>query len=77
MIQEIEILSSIDYESQKRFLLNMVVLEKVNSLTINRLFDDSVKVLGSEFNRDYILLFISDDAPYMVRLLLQLKYSIL
>ena len=61
MIQEIEILSSIDYESQKRFLLNMVVLEKVNSLTINRLFDDSVKVLGSEFNRDYILHFISDD----------------
>ena len=45
----------------------MAVLEKANTLTIARLFNDSVKVLGSEFNRDSILLFISDTVPYMVK----------
>jgi len=45
----------------------MAVLEKANSSTIGRLFDDLVKVLGSEFNRDSVLLFISDAAPYMVK----------
>ena len=45
----------------------MAVLEKANSSTISRLFDDSVKVLGSEFNCDSILLFVSDAAPYMVK----------
>jgi len=52
---------------EKIFLLNMAVLVKANSSTIARLFDDLVKVLGSEFNRDSILSFISDAAPYMVK----------
>ena len=37
------------------------------SSTIGRLFDDSVKVLRLKFNRNPILLFLSDAAPYIVK----------
>lgn len=43
------------------------MLEKANHSTIARLFDDSIKILGENFNKDSILLFISDAAPYMVK----------
>jgi hypothetical protein len=49
------------------FLLNCAVLEKTNHNTIARFFDDSIKILGEGFEKDNILLFLSDAAPYMVK----------
>lgn len=62
----IGILDDNDPQEQK-YLLNTAVLEKANHSTIARLFDDSIKILGENFNKDSILLFISDAAPYMVK----------
>ena len=56
-----------DDVSRKIFLLNTAVLDKANSSTIACLFDDSMKLLESEFDSHFILLFISDAAPYMVK----------
>ena len=67
-ILKIHILVSFNYyESRKRFLLNMAVMDKANSSTIAYLFVDSVKVLGSKFNHDCILLIISEATPNMVK----------
>lgn len=49
------------------FLLHTAELQRTNHSTIARLFDDSVKILGDDFDRDSILLFVSDAAPYMVK----------
>jgi len=61
------ILSSEEHECRKRFFLNTAVLDQTNSSTIARFFDDSVKIFGPDFNRDSILLFVSDAAPYMIK----------
>lgn len=53
--------------AKQKFLLNTAVLEKTNHSTIARLFDDSIKRLDSDFNKDLILLFVTDAAPYMVK----------
>jgi len=53
--------------AKQKFLLNTAQLDKVNHTTIARLFDDSVRMLGEDFNKDLILLFISDAAPYMMK----------
>lgn len=52
-------------EQRKRFLVNVVMLEKVNSFTVARLFDDSLKKM--EIERDNVLLFVTDAAAYMVK----------
>lgn len=48
-------------------MLNTALLDKANHASIARLFDDSIKILGEGFDKDSILLFISDAAPYMVK----------
>lgn len=53
--------------AKRKYLLNIAVLHKANHSTIARLFDDSIKILGESFDKDLILLFISDAAPYMVK----------
>jgi len=53
--------------AKRKYLLNTAVLDKVNHSTIERLFDDSIKILGESFDKGLILLFISDAAPYMVK----------
>lgn len=53
--------------SKQNFLLNTALLEKANYTTIARLFDESVKILGENFDKDKILLFLSDAAPYMTK----------
>lgn len=63
----IGILDSDDLLAKQKFLLNTALLEKANHNTIARLFEDSIKILGESFNRDMILLFITDAAPYMVK----------
>jgi len=52
---------------KRKYLLNTAILDKVNHSTIERLFDDFIKILGENFDKDSILLFISDVAPYMVK----------
>lgn len=49
------------------FLLNVDFLEKTNSTTVARFFDDSLKLIAENFNRDNVLLFVTDAAPYMVK----------
>lgn len=49
------------------FLLNSQVLAKANSLTIAKLFDDSMHILWPEIVRyNDVLLYLSDTSPYMV-----------
>lgn len=64
------IIGILDFEeliSKQKYLLNTAVLDKANHSTIARLFDDSIKILGENFDKDSILLFITDAAPYMVK----------
>ncbi|KAL4143001.1 hypothetical protein QTP88_005383 [Uroleucon formosanum] len=49
----------------KQFLVNCKELEKTNFSTISKLFDDSIQLMGIQ--RDNVLLFLSDAAPYMVK----------
>ena len=42
-------------------------LERTNSSTIARLFNDSIKLLGETFNSDDILLFLTDAVPYTIK----------
>ena len=52
-------------EPGKQYLLTTEVLEKTNHSTIARLFTDSLKLLGPDFNPDDILLFLTDGVAYM------------
>lgn len=63
----IGILDSEELNAKRKYLLNTAVLHKANHSTIARLFNDSIKILGESFDKDLILLFISDAAPYMVK----------
>jgi len=63
----IGILHSVERISKQKFLLNTASLDAVNHSSIARLFDDSIKILGENFDRDLILLFITDAAPYMIK----------
>lgn len=54
-----------DEISRKQFLINVEVLQKVNHSTIARLFDDSINKF--EINKDNVLIFVTDGAPYMVK----------
>ena len=54
-------------EPGKTFLLTTEQLNETNHSTIARLFVDSIKLIGSSFDSDNILLFLSDAAPYMVK----------
>ena len=49
----------------KIFLINSEELEKTNYSTISKLFDDSIQLMGIE--RDRVLLFLTDAAPYMIK----------
>ena len=51
---------------QKKFLINTALLDSANHYSIARFFDDSIKLLGEDFNKDMIL-FISVAAPYMTK----------
>lgn len=53
--------------SKQRFLLNTALLNKANHTNIARLFDDSIRILGETFNKDDVLLLLTDAAPYMVK----------
>ena len=53
--------------SKRKFLIHIVQLECVNHETIARAFHESVKLLGEDFNKNQILSFLSDAAPYMVK----------
>jgi hypothetical protein len=61
------ILDADNLVAKKTFLLNTAVSDRANHSTFARLFDDSLKILGEDFNKDSILLFVSDAAPYMVK----------
>lgn len=61
------ILSSDEETAKKMFLLNTTVLNKTNHSTIARVFDDSIKILDENFNKDLVLLFVTDAAPYMMK----------
>lgn len=61
------ILSSNEETAKKKFLLNTAILKKTNHSSIATLFDDSIKILDVNFNKDMILLFVTDAAPYMVK----------
>lgn len=56
-----------DDEPQRSYLLHVESMEKANHTTIAKLFDDDVKLIDPEFNRDHVLLFVTDAAPYMVK----------
>lgn len=49
------------------YLLNVEFLEKTNNTTIAQLFDDSIKLIDPKFNRDNVLLLVSDAALYMIK----------
>ena len=53
--------------SKQRFLLNTSLLNSINHSPIARLFDETIQILGEDFNKDFILLFISDAVPYMIK----------
>ena len=53
--------------ARQKFLINTAHLEKANYTTTARLFDDFVKILRQEFERDSLLLFVSNAAPYMAK----------
>lgn len=53
--------------AKKKFLLNTAILNKTNHSTIAKLFDDSFKILDANFNKELVLLFITDAAPYMLK----------
>jgi hypothetical protein len=54
--------------SGKTFLFNCEVLDKVNNSIIAKLFDPSMSLLWSKgIKHDNLLLFLSDAAPYMVK----------
>ena len=52
-------------EESKIYLINSQFLEKVNHSTIARFFDDSMKLISENFNRDNVLLLVTDAASYM------------
>jgi len=51
--------------AKKRFLINTSQLEKADSSNIARFFEHSLNALGNDFNKDKVLLFVTDAAPYM------------
>lgn len=55
----------------KLFLINSEELEKTNYSTISKLFDNSIQLMSIE--RDHVLLFITDAAPYMIKSATALK----
>ena len=55
----------------KQFLINCAELEKTNFSTISKLFDDSSQLMNIQ--RDQVLLFLTDAAPYMVKSAKMLK----
>lgn len=61
------IMDSDEEKSKQKFLINTVELEKANHETIARAFNDSIALLGECFNKNQILLYVSDAAPYMVK----------
>lgn len=61
------VLSPDEKMSKKRFLIYTAQLYRTNHMTIARLFDDVIKIVPPNFNKNLILLFITDVAPYMVK----------
>lgn len=53
--------------SKRKFLLNAIELKKANHETIVRAFNDSIDLLGKDFDKNKIPLFLTDAAPYMVK----------
>lgn len=59
------VLDQNEEESKKKFLINVVQLEKTNHETIARAFNDSI--ISLELDTNKILLFLTDAAPYMIK----------
>lgn len=53
-------------EGGKRFLIKTEMYTTVDHKVIARLFSDSLDYLGPGFDKDKVLLFLTDAAPYMV-----------
>ncbi|XP_017472303.1 PREDICTED: uncharacterized protein LOC108363449 [Rhagoletis zephyria] len=51
----------------KKFLLNVVELDKINYATISRAFNDSITLLGEDFDKNKVLLFLTNSASYMAK----------
>ena len=47
--------------------MNTSLLNSINHSIIARHFDETIQILGEDFDKDSILLFISDAAPYMIK----------
>lgn len=56
----IGILSSEPEQSKEVFLLNTATLEKTNHATVAKFFDDSLCLLGRDFNKENFLLLVTE-----------------
>jgi len=62
------IISSLYSENSTHIVLTVEHLEKSNFQTISKLFNDSMSILRPEkVLHDEVLLYVTDDAPYMVK----------
>lgn len=61
------VLDADEEKGKQKFLLNVVELDKANHATIARAFNDSISLLGENFNKNQVLLYLTDAAPYMVK----------
>lgn len=59
----------VDHPGTQYLVHSEQLLEKTNYSTISKLFDKCIQNIGVEHNN--VLLFISDTAPYMVKLLFE------
>ena len=58
-------MSSDEDRAKQKYLLHCDVLEKTNHLTIAKLFDEAVKIIGVNLNKELILHLVTDAAPFM------------
>ena len=53
--------------SPKMYLLYIDCLERTNHSTIIRAFVDSMQLLGPDYEKSKVILYVTDAAPYMVK----------
>lgn len=61
------VMAILDSTESRKFLIHCALLQKADHCTIARLFDEAVNLFGEDFNKDTILLFLTDAAPYMIK----------
>lgn len=62
------IVGSLKKEAATRsFLLHVDELQKTNHKTIAKTFDEAIKIIDPDFDRNMVLLFVTDAASYMVK----------